>query len=122
MSFEKIHGRFYLTLGGFIGFTLAFFGGLFAGNDSVTALRDGAIGTLVGFFLARSLLKVVMMNVSQVLDRRREEVRAAIAEEARRAEEEADQMAKEEADRLEHAAEERARREEEQERARRKAA
>jgi len=121
MPFEKVHGRFYLVLGSFIAFTLAFFSSLYAGNDSITALRDGSIGCLVGFYLTKYLLRVVMINANQVMDQRRELYRQAMEEAAARADAEAENEAKAEAERIQRDAEAHAMRAESEER-RKKAA
>ena len=105
MSFQKIHGKFYLVLGAFIGFGLAFFAGLSVGNSSVTALRDGSIGALVGYFLARGLLKVVMISVMQVMEKRKHDMQQMMEEAARRADEEAEEQAKIDSERAEAEAE-----------------
>ena len=45
--------KFFLTLGAAGGFCLAFFSSLHADNPAAFALRDGAIGCLVGAALLR---------------------------------------------------------------------
>jgi hypothetical protein len=45
--------KFFLSLGGSIGFLGAFFSSLHAGNQLGFALRDGAVGCLLGSLLLR---------------------------------------------------------------------
>lgn len=51
----KQQKRFFLTLGGFIGFTVAFLGSAQSGADATVLLRDAAIGCLVGALLFKGL-------------------------------------------------------------------
>ena len=53
--------KFFLLLGGTAGFLLAFSSGLMAGNEISIALRDGAVGCLVGAFLMKIFHAVFMM-------------------------------------------------------------
>ncbi len=46
--------RFFITIGGCSGFALAFVSSLHAGNAAADALRDAAIGCLVGAALFRA--------------------------------------------------------------------
>jgi hypothetical protein len=45
--------RFFITIGGSLGFALTLFSSLHAGNAPAFALRDGAIGCIVGAVLLR---------------------------------------------------------------------
>jgi hypothetical protein len=52
--------KFFLSLGGSIGFLAAFFSALHAGSEIGFALRDGAIGCLAGAFLMRGFHYVMI--------------------------------------------------------------
>lgn len=65
------HHQFFVTVGGFLGFSLAFFSGLQAGNDIAIVLRDGSIGCLVGAVFARGLLHVIVESLRSVAAERR---------------------------------------------------
>jgi len=53
--------KFFLTLGGSIGFLGAFFSALHGGTALGFALQDGAIGCLVGAFLMRGFHRVIIL-------------------------------------------------------------
>lgn len=55
--------KFYLSLGGALGFLLAFSGSLLAGNDPVTALRDGAAGCVAGAMLLKFFRHILVAAV-----------------------------------------------------------
>ena len=55
--------KYFLLLGGFCGFVLAFIASWHAGNAPGFALRDAAIGCLVGAFLWRGLHAVLMKSL-----------------------------------------------------------
>jgi len=56
--------KFFLLIGGVCGFLLAFGGGLAAGNEIMIALRDGAIGCMVGALLMKGFSAVFVMSVN----------------------------------------------------------
>lgn len=47
--------KYFLLLGGFAGFILVLLAGFYAGNRPVIALRDAAVGCVVGSMLFRLL-------------------------------------------------------------------
>lgn len=55
--------KFFLLLGGFLGFVLAFTASWQAGNAPASALCDGAIGCLAGAVLLRMLHTVFFLIV-----------------------------------------------------------
>lgn len=55
--------KFFLLLGGFLGFVLAFAASWNAGNSAAQALRDAAIGCLAGSVLLRGLHAVFYITV-----------------------------------------------------------
>lgn len=59
--------RFFLLLGGSIGFLGAFFSALLAGSEIGFALRDGAIGCLAGAFLLRGFHFVVIRCIKSLV-------------------------------------------------------
>lgn len=46
--------RFFITMGGCVGFVLSLASSLHAGNDPAFALRDAGIGCVVGAFIFRA--------------------------------------------------------------------
>ncbi|MGF1449108.1 MAG: hypothetical protein ACFB20_06790 [Opitutales bacterium] len=83
-------GKFLLALGGFAGFMVSFFGTMVGGGEAIVALRNGSIGCLIGFFLCKGAMIVVLHNMQAVLERKyRERMRQAREEAERVAEEEA---------------------------------
>lgn len=71
-SISMKHSQFFVTSGGFLGFSLAFFSGLGAGNDIAIILRDASIGCLVGAIFARGLLHVINESIKAVLVEKRQ--------------------------------------------------
>lgn len=59
--------RLFLALGGFLGFCVAFFSSIEAGNEAVIALRDGSIGSVVGAILLKIYLEFFYSNLRQAL-------------------------------------------------------
>jgi hypothetical protein len=59
--------KFFLTLGGSIGFLTIFFTELHAGNEIGFALRDGALGCLAGAFLLRGFHYVMMRCIKSLV-------------------------------------------------------
>lgn len=55
--------KFFLLLGGFLGFVLALLASWHAGNSPASALRDGSIGCLTGALLLRGLHVVFFTTV-----------------------------------------------------------
>lgn len=69
-----------LALGGFAGFMACFFGTMLGSGDPFIALRNGSIGCLLGFFMCKGAMLVVLNNMQSVLERKyRERVREARA-------------------------------------------
>ena len=67
--------KYFLLLGGFSGFVLAFFANVSAGNPASSALLKGAAGCLAGAFLLRGLHYVFMVCVLGHIDSRLAEVK-----------------------------------------------
>lgn len=67
--------KYFLLLGGFTGFVLAFAANLSAGNAPSSALLKGAAGCLAGAMLLRGLHFVFMVCVRGHIDIRVAEVR-----------------------------------------------
>ncbi len=83
-------GKFLLAMGGFAGFMVSFFGTMVGGGEAIAALRNGSIGCLIGFFMCKGAMIVVLHNMQAVLERKyRERMRQAREEAERAAEEEA---------------------------------
>lgn len=59
--------KFFLSLGGSIGFLAAFFSALHAGSEVGFALRDGAIGCLAGAFLMRGFHYVMIFCIRSLV-------------------------------------------------------
>jgi len=55
--------KYFLLIGGFAGFVLAFAASLFAGNPASSGLLRGGMGCLFGALLFRGLHWVFMVNV-----------------------------------------------------------
>lgn len=81
------NARFILALGGFLGYSLTFFGGLAAGNDITYILFMAAVGCLVGAGLARYFLHVTYEAMNHVLEKRKCEEEQRRDEERRDTEE-----------------------------------
>ena len=58
--------KFFLSLGGSIGFLGAFFSSLHAGSEVGFALRNGAIGCLLGAFLMRGFHHVMIFCIKSL--------------------------------------------------------
>jgi hypothetical protein len=71
--------KFFLLLGGFVGFVLAFAASWNAGNSAAQALRDAAIGCLAGAILFRGLHVVFCITIRNHLAREIVRVRAEVA-------------------------------------------
>ncbi len=59
--------KFFLSLGGSVGFLAAFFSALHAGSEIGFALRDGAIGCLAGAFLMRGFHYVMILCIKSLV-------------------------------------------------------
>ena len=59
--------KFFLVLGGSVGFLATFFTELHAGSEVGYALRDGAIGCLAGAFLLRGFHHVIMLCIKSLV-------------------------------------------------------
>ena len=55
--------KYFLVLGGFLGCSLAFASALAAGNGIDIALRNGAIGCLVGAVLLKGFYSVLLASI-----------------------------------------------------------
>lgn len=73
--------KFFLLLGGTAGFLLAFSSGLLAGNEISIALRDGAVGCLVGAFLMKGFHTIFMMCLQDMVVQKAKARAAATQEE-----------------------------------------
>jgi hypothetical protein len=60
--------KFFLSLGGSIGFLGVFFSSLHAGNEIGFALRNGAIGCLAGAFLMRGFHRVMIFCIKSLVE------------------------------------------------------
>ena len=58
--------RFFLSLGGLLGFTIAFASGLLAHNEIGVVLRDASIGCLFGALLMRGFLAVLHHSLREM--------------------------------------------------------
>ena len=87
MTIVEKHSKFFLLLGGFIGFAVVFFAGLLVTNRIDAVLRDATIGCLVGALLMRLFLHVVTNAMQDVAARKKAE---------REAQEEAEEAAENE--------------------------
>ncbi|HET7513000.1 MAG TPA: hypothetical protein VFJ88_09545 [Chthoniobacterales bacterium] len=65
--------KFFLSLGGSLGFLGAFFSALHGGNGVGFAIRDGAIGCLVGAFLLRGFHWVIIFSIKSLAQEQSEE-------------------------------------------------
>jgi hypothetical protein len=65
--------KYFLLLGGFCGFTMAFIGGLAVGHDLSVVLRDATIGCLGGATLMRGFRIVMNFQLRQLMARRERE-------------------------------------------------
>jgi hypothetical protein len=59
--------KFFLSLGGSIGFFAAFFSALHAGSEIGFALRDGAIGCLAGALLMRGFHYIMILCIRSLV-------------------------------------------------------
>ena len=64
--------KYYLLIGGFWGFLMAFASGMAAGNDLAFVLRNAAIGCLAGALVLRGFRHLLAHQVRQVLSRQPE--------------------------------------------------
>lgn len=77
--------KLFCLAGGFLGFVLTFFAGLFAGGPIETVLRNSAIGCLAGAVLMRWLSQVLGRSLNEaVAERARQAASIAAAEEESR--------------------------------------
>jgi hypothetical protein len=70
--------KYFQLIGGFSGFVLAFCSSLSTGNEIAIALRDGAVGCLIGALLLRGFHSVIAWSVRDLAMER-----ARLREEAR---------------------------------------
>jgi len=61
--------KYYLLIGGFWGFLMAFASGLAAGNDLAYVLRNAAVGCLGGALLLRGFRHLLTQQLRQVTNR-----------------------------------------------------
>ena len=69
--------RFFITIGGATGFALALASSLHAGNAPAYALRDGAVGCIVGAFLFRIMHRAFLTGLLTYLEARAEAIKQA---------------------------------------------
>ena len=62
--------KFFIALGGFLGFALTFASGMLAGGDAANVLRDASIGCLICGFLMKTLMSVIHSNVQTAMQNR----------------------------------------------------
>ena len=63
MNQNFFNPKFYLSIGGFLGFSIALTSGLLAGNEIGIVLRDSSLGCLIGAILLRRFLHVMHANI-----------------------------------------------------------
>lgn len=63
--------RFFLVLGGFAGFSVAFFAGLVQGTDITLVLRNASIGCLAGAIMVRGFGQIWIEAARDVEAQRR---------------------------------------------------
>ncbi len=74
MNKEFLNSKYPLVLGGFLGFSLAFFVGYYAGNEILHVLKNAAIASVVGAFLMKIFHNVVIYNLKMAfMERARRE-------------------------------------------------
>jgi hypothetical protein len=81
------NSRFLLALGGFCGFSLAFFAALGAGSDANHALLRGGVGLLLGLVMMKFFLRVLYDTARSVRETKREAMERAERERRKKAEE-----------------------------------
>lgn len=79
------NSRFLLALGGFVGFSLAFFAALSAGSDANNALMRGGVGLLLGLALMKFFLRVLYDTARVVRESKRLAMERAEEERRKRA-------------------------------------
>jgi hypothetical protein len=62
--------KYFQLIGGFAGFVLAFASSLSTGNEIAIALRDGAVGCVVGALLMRGFFAALVWSVRDVATER----------------------------------------------------
>jgi hypothetical protein len=67
--------KYSILIGGTIAFLVTFAASLHAGNEVAFALRDGAVGCLVGGFLMRGFYYILVQSVQTRVQARAEELR-----------------------------------------------
>jgi hypothetical protein len=65
--------KFFLLIGGICGFLLSFGAGLFGGNEVMIALRDGAVGSMVGALMMRGFSSVFLAAIRELAAQRAKE-------------------------------------------------
>ena len=82
MNSETFESKFLIVLGGFSGFTLAFFGGFFVGNDIPTVLRNASIACVVGAFLMKGFSQLLISQIMQASRSKQQQAQIRAQEEA----------------------------------------
>tara|TARA_B100001248_G_scaffold261923_1_gene255048 strand:- start:83538 stop:83828 length:291 start_codon:yes stop_codon:yes gene_type:complete len=90
MNTENFESKFLIVLGGFSGFTLAFFGGFFVGNDIPTVLRNASIACVVGAFLMKGFSQLLISQILQASRSKQQQAQIRAQEEAAAQEKEAE--------------------------------
>lgn len=67
--------KFFIALGGFLGFCLTFASGMLAGNDASSVLRDASIGCVICAFLMKLLMNVIHNSVEAAMQKKAMEKR-----------------------------------------------
>ena len=62
--------KFFIALGGFLGFTLTFASGILAGGHASDVLRDATIGCLICGLLVKMLMSVIHSNLQTAMQQR----------------------------------------------------
>lgn len=75
--------KYFLVVGGFLGFVLTFLVTFLSGNDIPTVLQRSSMGAIAGFLLMQFMLKVLVKNIyiarqrAQAEESKKEEEKAA---------------------------------------------
>jgi hypothetical protein len=70
MAFSPHNASFLLAGGGFLGFSIVFFSGVYSGRDIPMVLRDASIAMLGGAILMQIFLGVVYQCIQEVRQRK----------------------------------------------------
>lgn len=63
MNTSLLNPKFFLSMGGLLGFSIALAAGLLVGNELGVVIRDASIGCFIGAILLKRFLNVVCSNL-----------------------------------------------------------